>query len=200
MDLGPGEGARFALERHLLQLGPGEGVLQANDQPEKLLGTDERGRPAAEIDEPEGPAQGGRLRRIELDLAPQGVQIPFDFLAVLVGIDPEIAELAAFPAEGNVEVEPEAVRSGARGPVEGFVERGKVVRTPARVRRVVGDEDVAEIGFRGWLGHVSGPLIRGSPPRVAVLAGPAGESDSTGAGVQGRSGRGGGQWLSGGSA
>ena len=156
-DLGFGQGAGLALEGDFVELRPGEGVLHPDDEAEELLRTDERRGSAAEIDEVEGPPREVRLGRVELDLPRQSVEVALDLLAVLVGIDPEVAELAPLPAEGNVQVEPEVGRLRARRLAEDPVKGRHLVRLPAGIGRVVGDEDVAEVGLGGALGHFSGP-------------------------------------------
>jgi hypothetical protein len=100
-----GQGARFALERHLLRPIPVDALPQAGDQRVQLADAQERGRPAAEIDEPERPVAHGRLVADQLDLPRQGADIGLDVAGTIVGKDLEVAEFAAFPAERDVQVQ-----------------------------------------------------------------------------------------------
>jgi hypothetical protein len=80
----------------------------------------------------------------------------FDFVGVFVGVDAEVAEVAAFAAEGDVVVEAEGGRrAGVWGGV-GFFDGGCVFVGPEGEGRVVGDEVVARAGagFLGWCGGV----------------------------------------------
>ena len=70
----------------------------------------ERRRAAAEVDEVERPPVDRRIGVVELPLARHHVEIFFDFLRVLVGVDAEIAEVAALPAERDVQVQAERHR------------------------------------------------------------------------------------------
>ena len=81
----------------------------------QLLRRQERRRAAAEVDEVERPAGDRRLLRVQLPLARQDVEILADLGRVLVGVDAEIAEVAALPAERDVQVEAERDRPGAGG-------------------------------------------------------------------------------------
>ena len=47
----------------------------------------------------------GRLRGVHLPLAGEDIEVLADFLRVLVGVDTEVAEVAALPAERNVQVQ-----------------------------------------------------------------------------------------------
>ena len=53
------------------------------------------------------PARERRLRAQQLPFAREQVEVLLDLLRVLVGVDAEVAEVAALPAERNVQVQPE---------------------------------------------------------------------------------------------
>ena len=69
------------------------------------LAAEERRRAAAEVDEAERPAAHHRQLADQLDLARQGRDVALDVVRVLVGVDAEVAELAALAAERNVQIQ-----------------------------------------------------------------------------------------------
>ena len=95
---------------------------------------------------------------VQLPLARQEIEILLDLARVLVGVDAEVAEVAALPAERDVQVEAErhACAGGRcqRRPRVG----GDRLRRPHRERRVIRDEVAADLGLLdleglGQIGH-----------------------------------------------
>src|SRR5687768_11232515 len=72
-------------------------------------------------------------------------------MSVLVGIDPEVAELAPLAAEGNVQVQ--AQRHILRRRMQGGFDFRQRLLAPLREGRIVGDEITADFGFGGFGGH-----------------------------------------------
>ena len=144
--LGLGQGARLALEGDLVGLAPGHGRLGAGGQGAQVAGADVGGGAAAEVDELQGPAGDPGAPGIGLDLAAKGVEVAPDLAGVAVHVDAEVAELAALPAEGDVQVEPEVRGPAAGGGLQHRLGGGDLVGAPEGVRRVVGDEDAAHVG------------------------------------------------------
>ena len=99
--------ARLALEGDFLGRPPRAHAVHAADEPFELRRRDVRRRAAAEVDEVQRPPGDGRLLGVELPLARQDVEISLHLGRVLVGVDAEVAEVTALPAERDVEVEPE---------------------------------------------------------------------------------------------
>ena len=120
LELRAGERARLALERDLLGAVPRQRGAHARRQLAQLLGADERGRAAAEVDEAQRPSGHRRQLGVALHLARQGVEVGAHVVAVLVGEDPEVAELAALAAERDVQVE---ARASRRRPAAGAARR-----------------------------------------------------------------------------
>ncbi len=146
LQLGAGQGARLALEGHLLDPVPGDRATQPLDQGAEVLDADVGGRAAAEVDEA-GTSPGDRRGRgVELHLGRQGVQVGADLVEVLVGVDPEVAELAALAAERDVQVEAEVglrLRRCGQRPLR----LRQLLLAPERERGIVGDEDAAHSGI-----------------------------------------------------
>ena len=140
------ERPRLALECHFAGLVPRHHLLQLRHQSVELAGAQIRRRPAAEIDVIQAPPPHDRLRRQQRDLLHEGVEIDLDFLRVLVRVNAEVAELTAFTAKRNVQVEPERhPQFGWR--IENSLGVRDVLRLPVRERWVVGDEVVPEPGL-----------------------------------------------------
>ena len=90
------------------------------------------------------PCVGGRM----LDFAGQGVEVSFDVAGVLVGVDAEVAELAALPAERDVQVQPKRRRWVWRGGERRLrITLYRLVR-PDRKRRIRRDEITPDFGLR----------------------------------------------------
>ncbi len=143
--------AGLAFEGDFLGLVPIDVGPQAIDQRRELLAAEERRRAAAEIDEAERPASHHRQAADQFDLARQGRDIGLDVRGVLVGVDAEVAELAALAAERNVQVQPQ--RHFGRRRMQGLVHVGQRLGRPLRKRRIVGDEIAANFGLGGFCGH-----------------------------------------------
>ncbi len=77
-----------------------------------------------------------------------------DLVGVLVGVNAEVAEVAAFPAKRDVMIEAERGHFAGRGGGVGFLDGGGVFLRPEGKRRIVRDEIVARAGagFLGWCG------------------------------------------------
>ena len=78
MDLRLRQRPRLALERDFLGVVPADVGPQAVDQRSQLLGAEERGRAAAEIDKPKRPVSHHRQPAHQFDLARQGRHIGLD--------------------------------------------------------------------------------------------------------------------------
>ena len=87
-----------------------------------------------------------RLLRVVFHFAGEGVEIGLDLLAVFVRVNAEVAELAAFAAEGDVKVKAE-LGIGSRRVGECAVCLRDVLLAPKRIGRIVGDKDAADLGF-----------------------------------------------------
>ena len=152
-ELAFGECAGFALERYLFHFVPGEEAFHFVDEAAELFGGEVGGRAAAEVDEAGFAAADDGLFGVEGELAADGVEVGFDFAGVLIGIDLEVAEVAAFAAEGDVDVDAEG-GAGDGGAVEGGFGFVELFGAPEGEGRVVGDEVVAFPGFL-WRRNVS---------------------------------------------
>src|SRR5690348_10522861 len=93
------ERAGFALEGHFASLLPRHDRAESGHEPIELRGAEIGRRAAAEVDVIERPAADARCLAQQFDFFKERVEIDLDVLGVLVGIDPEIAELAALAAE-----------------------------------------------------------------------------------------------------
>jgi hypothetical protein len=146
-ELGVRECPWLALERDFLGAGPGRDRRQSPHQTLQLLRREKRRRAAAEVHEVQRPSGDRRQLAVQLPFATEYVEVVADLLRVLVCIDPEIAEVAALPAEGNVQVEAERnardrrrLQRRPRIPRHGFLR-------PHRKRWVGGDEIAADVGL-----------------------------------------------------
>ena len=106
-ELGLGQRAGLALERDLFGRRPRRDRRQPLHQPGQLPHRQKRRRAAAEVHEIERAAVDGGIGVVELPLARHHVEVLFDFLRVLVGVDAEVAEVAALSAERHVQVQAE---------------------------------------------------------------------------------------------
>ena len=105
-----GERAGLALERDFFGRRPRRDGRQPLHEAAELPHRQERRRAAAEVHEVERPAVDRRIGVVELPLARHHVEVFLDFLRVLVGVDAEVAEVAALPAERHVQVQAERHR------------------------------------------------------------------------------------------
>ena len=112
-ELGFGERAGLALERDFFGRRPRRDGRQPLHQAAQLPHRQERRRAAAEVHEVERPAVDRGIGVVQLPLARHHVEILLDFLRVLVGVDAEVAEMAALPAERDVQVQAERHRAPA---------------------------------------------------------------------------------------
>jgi len=153
-----GEGSWLALERDLLGLVPGEQPLHAVGEKPELIGRQVARGAATEIEEPGFPTPDPGLLGEDLEFLEEGIQVSLDLVGVLVGVDPEVAEMAALPAEGDVGVQAEPGGVRARVLVEHGLESLEGIGFPEGEGRVVGDEVVPGGGLllerrscgRGW--------------------------------------------------
>src|SRR5262249_5391283 len=99
--------AGFALEGDFASTVPRHDRSQASHEAVELRGAQIRWRAAAEVDVVERPASDAGPGRQQFYLLQDGIEIDFDVLGVLVGVDAEVTELAALPAEWDVQVKPE---------------------------------------------------------------------------------------------
>ena len=146
-ELGLGERPRLALEGDLLGVLPWRHGGQPADQAFELLRREERGRAAAEVDEVQRPSGDRRLRRAELPLAREHVEIIVDLLRVLVGVHAEIAEVAPLPAERECAGTGRAARrwpGAVSSAIFPSLDRG---RRPGGERRIGGDEITPDFGL-----------------------------------------------------
>ena len=148
LELFLGEGARLGLEGDFLGLVPGEEILHPVGQIPELLDREVAGRAPAEIDELRLPAREVGGAGITFELADPGIEIGVDLRGVLVGVNAEVAEVAAFPAEGYVEVDSE-IRVGRTGRVQNLVDGVLVFRLPEGEGRIIRNEVVARLGLLG---------------------------------------------------
>src|SRR5262249_35281570 len=114
------EGSGFALESDLLGLVPGEKFLHGIGEIGQLLGGEIRGCATAKVDEFWFPLADEGLCRVEGQFSDGGIQIALDLCGVLVCVNAEVAEVTAFSAEGNVQIDAER-RSGSRWALQGGV-------------------------------------------------------------------------------
>ena len=153
-----GQRARFTLEGDFFRRRPRRQRREPLHQSAELRRRQERRRAAAEIDEIELAAGNRGKLRVEFPLAREQVEIAVDLFGVLAGVDPEIAEVAAFPAERDVQVEAERRAGHGRRLLRGNGVVLDAVARPDRKRRIVGDEIAANFrlvrhGGPGILGH-----------------------------------------------
>ena len=123
------ERAGFGFEGHFLRLIPRDHVLHAIGQILELRHGQVTGGAAAEVDEVRlAPLEIG-LAGEALHLAHAGVDVGLNLLRILVGVDLEIAEVAAFAAERDVEIN--AQRDVGRGGLlQHFLHHRNLVRLP----------------------------------------------------------------------
>ena len=109
---------------------------------------------------------------VERDLARQSREVCLHFIGVLVGVDAEVAELAALAAKGDVQVKAQAGVLFRRG-IEGIKGGGDMLGGPGGERGIIGDEVAAYFGLFGLRdlikrdGHRRSSLRRyGTPGRI----------------------------------
>src|SRR5262249_20170505 len=129
------QGARLTLEGDFLGLVPRQQRLQAMEEAGQLRRTEIRWRAAAEVNVVQSPTADDGLPAVEFDFLHQGVEVRLDVARVLVGVDAEVAELAALPAEGNVQVQAQR-RGRVRGLAQRGVRIGQVRRLPEGKGRI----------------------------------------------------------------
>src|SRR5262249_24238338 len=138
--------ARLALEGDFFSAVKGEHGAESLEEPAQLTGAQIRGRAAGEVDELQAAAADDRQLRIELHFLEQGVEVGLDVARVLVGVDAEIAELAALAAERDVQIEPERRARPGR-----CTQRPRPLRQvrgfPRREWWIIRDKIVAETGL-----------------------------------------------------
>src|SRR5439155_27369372 len=100
-----GERARLTFERDFLGLVPRQQRLHAAGQMLELVRREIGRGAAAEVDEVRFAPADERLRGVKRQLRKRRVKVSLDFGRILVGIDLEIAEVAALPAKWNVDVD-----------------------------------------------------------------------------------------------
>src|SRR5262249_52328809 len=100
---------------------------------------------ATEIDILKWPATNDRHAAVELNFPGQSLQVDFDVASVVIGVDPEVAKLAALAAERDVQVQSQG-RSRNRGRLQSGVCFRQMRRFPEREWRIIGDEIVAQAG------------------------------------------------------
>ena len=118
VELGLGQRARLALERDLLgRASRARSAVRRLDQRLELRRRQEGRRAAAEVDEIDRPARRARAAaRSSCPFPHERVEILLDLLRVLVRVDAEVAEMAALPAERDVQVQAERHAPRAAGP------------------------------------------------------------------------------------
>jgi hypothetical protein len=104
-------------------------VLHPPGEVLKLVNREIAGSAPAEIDELRLPSGEVGGPGVTLELAEAGVEVGVDLGRVLVRVDAEVAEVAALPAEGDVEIDAE-VRVGGTRRVQDLVDRVLVLRLP----------------------------------------------------------------------
>ena len=117
--------ARLALERHFLGARPRQHCLQSLHELAQLRRAQIRRRAAAEVDVVQRPAADERNATVQRHFLDERVEVGFDIAGVLVGVDAEIAELAAFAAERNVQIQAQR-RTGFGSRVESGVSVGQM--------------------------------------------------------------------------
>ncbi len=147
-------------------------------RPLELLRREKRRRAAAEVDEVQRPAGDRRQLAVQLELARQHVEILVDLARVLVGVDPEVAEVAPLAAERNVQVHAERHVGRRRRRERRHRVGGDGVVRPDGERRIGGDEVAADLGRLGdgracRFAHGRSLNYIKSGPRIARLAEPA---------------------------
>ena len=136
------ERAGFCLEGDFLHLIPREQSLHAVGEELQLIGRQIAGRATAEVDEARLASFDERLVRVGREILQQRVEVAANLRRVLVGIDLEVAEVAALPAKRNVRVEPE-VHAGRGLTFERGLQFADAILFPVGERRVVRDEVIA---------------------------------------------------------
>ena len=112
--LGFGERAGLAFERNFARRRPGARCGEPRDETFELSRGQERWRAPAEVDEIDDASTYRRRGGVEIPLAGEQIEVRLDLLRVAVGIHPEVAEVAPFAAEGDVQVEAQR-HAGGRG-------------------------------------------------------------------------------------
>src|SRR6185369_7436958 len=106
--------ARLTFERDFFRVRPTHVLIQSIDEIAQLFLADVRRRAATEICEPELPPCKGRHAAVKFVLFDQRVEIDLDLGGVLVSVDLEITEVAALPAEGNMNIETQRIVDSRR--------------------------------------------------------------------------------------
>ena len=97
--------SRFTFKRYFVGMIPGDRATEFIPQELQLSRTEVRRGSPAEIDELQITSLDTSLMTEQFDFFGECFDITSDRVRVLVGIDAKVTELAAFPAEGNVQVQ-----------------------------------------------------------------------------------------------
>jgi hypothetical protein len=140
------ERSGFTLEGDFLRLVPRDDILHAFCERRELLGREVAGSAASKVDELWFTALDVGLFCVGFQFLDGRIQILLDFRRILIRVDSEIAKVASFAAEGDMEVEPQGYILRGRA-VEQRVDAGDILFPPEGERRVVGDEIITGLSF-----------------------------------------------------
>ena len=149
----------LALEGDFFGARPRRDRRQAPDQALELRRREKRRGAPAEVHEINRPAGDSLERRVELPLARQEIEVRLDFLRVAIGVDAEVTEMTALPAERNVQVHAERHACDRRRCKRRPGLRGDRLRRPDGEWRVIRHEIAANLclfdfGRLGTQGHL----------------------------------------------
>ncbi len=136
LELGIGQRARLGFESDFFRFVPGQQRLHRFREVFELVHGEVRGGAAAEIDEVRFPPADERLRGVERKFLDRGVDVAANGGRVLVGINPEITEVAPLPAERDVQINPER-RARLGRPFQRGVQFPDPFRFPKGKRRII---------------------------------------------------------------
>jgi hypothetical protein len=166
------ERAWLALEGDFAGRFPRPVFVDPLDEPLKLGVAQIRRRPTAEVDELKLPVPESFAAGIEGDFLRKRFEVSLDLISVLIGVDAEVAELASFAAEWNVQVQPQRRLGLGRG-VQSRLNCAAMLRRPDRKRRIIGDKVAPDLGlllfWEGFKFHVIDLCARIRPADSTAL-------------------------------
>ena len=146
LDLGFAQCSWLAFERDLFGAVPSDMLAQPSRKFGQLFRRQETRGTTTEVDKTKRAILHDGQFADHRDFVAKRIDVPLDFRRLDVGENFEVTELAAFPAEWNVQIQSQWGRRRRRA-VERSPDIIQVVLLPLAVRRIVRDEVAAYFGF-----------------------------------------------------